>query len=163
LNLSLPPDLTERLDLADLDAKVNYYAPALTAFSVASPFYRGEPWAIRGRRGKSIRTYRRSVVAPAIEVHLEEAGRLEFKTFEMSWRLEDFHAYFLLWLELLLDPSLKGRASRQTRVYDLGAVARFGLEAETVPERAAEVLGGALKVLPSWGFSVRPLDRLIDR
>ena len=82
---------------------------------------------------------------------------MEFKTFEMSWRVEDFHNYFLLWLALLLDEGLRGRAMNQTRVYDLGAVARYGLEAETVRDRAGEVLDRAPKVLASWGFNPEPL------
>jgi carboxylate-amine ligase len=163
VNVSLPARFTERLDLPDLHAKVNYYAPALTALTLASPIYRGGLWHIRGRVGKSIRTYRRSVVAPAIEVHLNEAGRLEFKTFETSTSLGDFHAYFLLWLELLLDEGLTGRASDQSRVYDLGAVARDGLEVETVRERAAEVLDRAPRVLSLHGFDAQPLEPFARR
>lgn len=164
-NISLPTELTSRLDLPDLDAKVNYYAPAMTAFSVASPFSRGELWKIRGENGKSLRTYRRSIVAPAIEVHLDEGGRLEFKTFEMSWRLDDFRNYFLLWLTLLLDQGLTGRASRQSCVYDLGAVARNGLHAETIKERAAELLESAPATLKSFGFdssSLLTLEKRLD-
>lgn len=157
VNVSLPSHLTERLDLADLNSKVNYYAPALTALTLASPIYRGGLWNIRGRIGKSIRTHRRSVIAPAIEVHLNEAGRLEYKTFETSTSLADFHGYFLLWLELLLDEGLRGRASDQTRIYDLGAVARDGLSVETVSERAAEVLDRAPSVLAKHGFDPHPL------
>jgi hypothetical protein len=158
LNVSLPPELNERLDFADLHAKVNYYSPALTALSLASPFYLDRLWKIRGRVGKSIRTYRRSVIAPAIELHPQEAGRLEYKTFETTNRLEDFHAFFLLWLELLLDDGLKGRASEQTRIYDLGAVARDGLAAETIRDRAAEVLARAPEVLSARGFHPGPLE-----
>ena len=158
VNISLPAHLNALLDVKDLHAKVNYYAPALTALSLASPFLRGELWRIRGRVGKSIRTYRRSVVAPAIELHPEEAGRLEYKTFEMTPRLDDFHAYFLLWLELLLDDGLRGRASDQSRIYDLGAVARDGLQVETIAERAAEVLDRAPTVLTKWGFDPGPLE-----
>jgi carboxylate-amine ligase len=163
INVSLPADLNQRLDFADLHAKVNYYAPALTALSLASPFYLGRLWTIRGRVGKSIRTYRRSVIAPAIELHPQEAGRLEYKTFETSDRLEDFHAFFLLWLELLLDDGLHGRASDQTRIYDLGAVARDGLAAETVGERAAQVLDRAPEVLAGHGFHAGPLKPLRGR
>jgi carboxylate-amine ligase len=163
VNVSLPAHLNALLDLRDLHAKVNYYAPALTALSLASPFIRCDLWRIRGRVGKSIRTYRRSVVAPAIELHPEEAGRLEFKTFEMTSRLDDFYAYFLLWLELLLDGGLKGRASDQSRIYDLGAVARDGLLVETVAERAAEVLDRSPAVLAKWGFDPGPLDPLRRR
>ncbi len=65
---------------------------------------------------------------------------MEFKPFEMTPRLDDFAAYFLLWLELLLDDGLKGRASYQSRVYDLGCIARDGLAVETVIPRATEVL-----------------------
>lgn len=163
INVSLPPAAGQRLDVKDLHAKVNYYAPALTALSLASPLYRGELWHIRGRVGKSIRTYRRSVIAPVIEVHPEEAMRLEFKTFEMSRRVEDFHNYFLLWLALLLDDGLRGRAMNQTRIYDLGAVAHYGLEAETVRDRAGEVLDRAPRVLESEGFNPQPLESFRQR
>jgi carboxylate-amine ligase len=158
VNVSLPASLGDRLDVADLHAKVNYYAPALTALTLASPLVRGGLWETRGRIGKSIRTYRRSVIAPAIELHPEEAGRLEYKTFEATGSAGDLHAYFLLWLELLLDDGLRGRASEPTRIYDLGAVARDGLAAETVAERAVEVLGRAPGVLAARGFDPRPLE-----
>jgi carboxylate-amine ligase len=158
VNVSLPAPLNDRLDPDDLHAKVNHYAPALTALTLASPFVRGGLWKIRGRVGKSIRTYRRSVTAPAIELHPEEAGRLEFKTFEATGSLADFHAYLLLWLELLLDDGLRGRASEPTRIYDLGAVARDGLAAEAVADRAAEVLDRAPGVLAGHGFDPRPLE-----
>jgi carboxylate-amine ligase len=158
VNVSLPAPLGDRLDVADLHAKVNYYAPALTALTLASPLVRGGLWEIRGRIGKSIRTYRRSVIAPAIELHPEEAGRLEYKTFEATGSASDLHAYFLLWLELLLDDGLRGRASEQSRIYDLGAVARDGLAVETVAERAAQVLDRAPGVLAGRGFDPRPLE-----
>ena len=163
MNISLPAEQNARLDFADLHAKVNYYAPALTALTLASPFYQNGLWKIRGRVGKSIRTYRRSVIAPAIELHPEEAGRLEYKTFETTNRLEDFHAFFLLWLELLLDDGLHGRASDQTRIYDLGAVARDGLAAETIRDRAAEVLDRAPGVLAARGFYPGPLEPMRRR
>jgi carboxylate-amine ligase len=163
VNVSLPARFIERLDLPDLHAKVNYYAPALTALTLASPIYRGGLWHIRGRVGKSIRTYRRSVIAPAIEVHLNEGGRLEYKTFETSTSLADFHAYFLLWLELLLDDGLTGRASDQSRIYDLGAVARDGLDVGTIRERAAEVLDRAPHVLSLHDFDAQPLEPFAQR
>jgi carboxylate-amine ligase len=158
VNVSLPAPLNDRLDPADLHAKVNYYAPALTALTLASPFARGGLWEIRGRVGKSFRTHRRSVIAPAIELHPQEAGRLEYKTFEATGSAADLHAYFLLWLELLLDDGLRGRAFEETRIYDLGAVARDGLGAETVADRAAEVLARAPEALSAHGFDPRPLE-----
>lgn len=153
INVSLPPTMSAKLDTADLEAKINYYGPALTALSACSPFLNGELWKIRGQTGKSFRTYRRSVIAPPIEIHPDEGMRLEFKVFEMSPRLEDFENYFLLFLTLLLDEGLKGRASTHTRIYDLGLVARYGLEAPEVYERAAELLERAPGVLKEWGFN----------
>jgi carboxylate-amine ligase len=163
VNVSLPPAHMAKLDVADLHAKVNYYAPALTALTLAAPIFAGELWRIRGRVGKSIRTYRRSVIAPAIEVHLHEQGRLEFKLFESTSRLADYEAYFLLWLELLIDEGLLGRASETSRIYDLGAIARDGLDVETVRERAAEVLQRAPSTLASIGFDPFPLEPLARR
>lgn len=157
INVSLPRVLNDRLDIKDLHAKVNYYGPAMAALSLASPLYRGGVWTIRGQVGKSIRTYRRSVIAPAIELHPHENGRLEFKLFEATNRLADYHAFFLLWLTVLLDEGLQGRAHNQTRIYDLGAVARFGLEAESVRERASELLSRAPAVLERYEFDSSPL------
>src|SRR4029077_7015691 len=51
VNVSLPTQMTEQLHRPDLHAKVNYYCPALTALTLASPIYRGELWNIRGRIG----------------------------------------------------------------------------------------------------------------
>lgn len=157
VNVSLPTDVGKSLDLDDLDAKVNYYAPALTALSLASPLYGGGLWQIRGRVGKSVRTYHRSAIAPAIEIHPDENLRLEFKTFDMSCSLADYHNYFLVWLALILDDGLAGRATAETRIYDMGRVARDGLDAETVRTRCGEVLSRAPGVLEKWGFDSAPL------
>jgi len=163
INVSLPIELNDRIDVADLHRKVNYYSPAVAALTMASPIYRGKLWEIRGRIGKSIRTYRRSVIAPAIELHPEENGRMEFKLFEATNRLEDYHAYFLLWLTLLLDNDLTGRARNQTRIYDLGAVAQIGLDADTVRKRADAVLTHAPNVLNRYGFDATPLSAFHER
>src|SRR5438128_1021800 len=48
VNVSLPPHLADQLDLHELNGRVNYYAPALTALSLASPLYRCDLWRIRG-------------------------------------------------------------------------------------------------------------------
>jgi len=131
--------------------------------SLASPFHRGKPWITSGRVGKSLRTHRRSVFGEALRMHPAQGGRLEFKSFEMTHRLADFHAYFLLWLTLLLDERLAGRSNVQSRVYDLGAVACDGLAVDHVRERAAEVLERAARVLPSWGFDTTPLQPFARR
>jgi len=138
--------------------KINYYVPALTALTLGSPFHGGKPWRIRGRIGKSVRTYHRSATAPAVEIHPDEGLRLELKPFEMSCSLADYRNYFLLWLALLLDDGLKGRASDQTRIYDLGQIACRGLDAEAVVDRASIVLNRAPQTLKPWGFDCGSLD-----
>lgn len=158
VNISLPDALARRIDVKDLNEKVNYYVPALTALTLSSPLRGGRLWRIRGRIGKSVRTYHRSVVAPALEIHPDEGPRLELKPFEMTRSLVDYHNYFLLWLTLLLDEGLNGRASDETRIYDLGRIARDGVEAETVRDRASAILDRAPQALRPWGFDCASLD-----
>ena len=50
INVSLPRELNNSIDVADLHRKVNYYSPALTALSLASPIYRGGLWSMRQTR-----------------------------------------------------------------------------------------------------------------
>ncbi len=152
INVSVPRDFAKTLDREDLEAKVNAYAPAMAAFSVASPFLDGKPWEYRGSIGKSVRTHQRSLVAPPIEIHPHEDGRYEFKVFEMTQSVTDYRAYFLLFLELLLDDSLKLRATAASRTYDLGSVARHGIAFEEVRGPASELLEKAPEVLKKWGF-----------
>jgi hypothetical protein len=135
----------------------------MAALSLASPFLNGAPWMIKGQRGKSYRTFKRSVIAPAIELHADENNRIEFKVFEMTSDVADFKAYFLLVLGLFLSDDLKGRASDQERIYDSGAVARFGLKAEGVEKILGELFDQTEKILPQYGFSTNPLKRLYER
>src|SRR5437868_10464267 len=81
----------------------------------------------------------------------------------MSHTARDYHNYFLIWLTLILDGELPGRATEQSRIYDLGRVARYGTEAETVRERAAEILNRAPQVLEPWGFDCAPLNAFRER
>jgi carboxylate-amine ligase len=163
INISLPRALDKHLDYKKLDAKINYYGPAMAALSLASPFLNGQPWKIRGRIGKAFRTFKRSVVAPAVEYHPNENGRIEFKLFEMSWDIGDYQNYFLLFLALILDNDLKGEASQQSRVYDLGSVAQFGYEAPEIRSRLYELLNRADGVLRSWGFDPTGLESMRRR
>lgn len=163
INVSLPPHLAAWLDLDDLHARVNAYAPALAALSLAAPLHRGLPWLIDGRAGKSVRTYRRSRVGPALRLHPKQPGRLEFKCFEMSPRLADFHAFLLLWLAVVLDDGLSIRAIDRSRIDDLAAVARDGLEVARAHQHAAEVLDRAPGVLAARGFDPRPLEPFAAR
>jgi len=157
INVGIPQEMMDSLDLEDLLAKINYYAAAMTTFSLAAPFQNGKLWEIRGQSGKSLRTYRRSIIAPPIEVHPDENNRLEFKVFDMSPRVQDYENFFLLFLTLLLDSNLRGRASNASRIYDQGAVAMVGWEASNVENRAWELLRSAERTLPLWGFNPEPL------
>ncbi|HXH74739.1 MAG TPA: glutamate-cysteine ligase family protein [Bacteriovoracaceae bacterium] len=165
INVSFPPHITKELfsDLEDLNAKVNYYAPAMASISLSSPFLNGKPWKIKGEQGKSYRTYKRSVIAPAIELHPDENFRIEFKVFEMTRKVEDFEAYFLLVLSLFLDKGLLGRSTAQERIYDSGAVARFGIAAEGMKDRFVELYTRAPEVLLNYGFDPSPLKKLVNR
>lgn len=163
INLSLPPVLAEMVQEADLEAKINHYGPALSALSVASPFLNGVPWKIRGEHGKSFRMYKRSYIAPPIEFHPTEKNRYEFKVFDMPNSIQEIEAQFLSFLALVLDEGLKGRATKQTRIYDLGQVARKGLAAEEMKERATELLERAPAVLKEWGYSTEALNIFRER
>lgn len=163
INVGVPKEFWETMDQKDLLNKINYYGPALSALSVRSPFRDGGLWKIRGKVGKSLRMYRRSIVAPPIEYHEDENYRLEFKVFDMPASIEEFRGYFLLFLGLLLDPDLRGRASNATRTYDLGDVAVEGLAADGVKERLKEVFAAVQGVLPPMGFDTSAIAHLEKR
>jgi len=81
----------------------------------------------------------------------------------MTRSVADFENYFLLVLSLFLDEGLKGRAGNQERIYDSGAVARFGLNAEGIRYRFTEVYERAFEVLPKFGFDPSPLRKLSSK
>lgn len=158
INVSMPEVLAALVSEEELEAKINYYGPALSALSVASPFVDGAPWELREGFGKSFRMHKRSYIAPPIEFHPTEKNRYEFKVFDMPNSLEEIEAQFLTFLALVLDEGLKGRATKQTRIYDLGQVARHGLKAEDMTARATELLERAPAVLKEWGYDAKALE-----
>jgi hypothetical protein len=163
VNVALPTEVEKAVDLNSLNEKLNFYGPVMAALSLASPFWEGELWRHRDGFGRSMRTYRRSVVAPAIETHPEERGRLEYKLMEMSPHLEDYVAHTLLFLTLVLSDRLRGRGSDADRIYDLGEVARFGLEPDWVRRRLSGLLEEGMRVLPLYGLSAEGLEPLVRR
>lgn len=158
INVSLSDKLAAMISEEDLESKINYYGPALSALSVASPFVDGNPWALRDGFGKSFRMHKRSYIAPPIEFHPTEKNRYEFKVFDMPNSIEEIEAQFLSFLALVLDEGLQGRASKQTRIYDLGQVARHGIQAEDMKARATELLERAPAVLKEWGYDAKALE-----
>ena len=63
----------------------------------------------------------------------------------------------------MLDDGLKGRATNQSRIYDLGQIAQVGLDAPEVRPRASEVLTRASHVLPRHGFAPDALEPFCHR
>lgn len=163
LNVSLPADHSDGLDWERLQRRVNFYAPAIVAFSLAAPVARGKLWQVEGETGLSARTYRRSLHAPAVAYHPKEQGRLEFKAFDMPADRRDFEWMFLLWLWLVLDDETPARADDAQRVKDLQAAARVGWEAPGLVERAEEALDRAAGVLANIDQDPAPLAALRGR
>lgn len=163
VNIGLPPERFAKLDIADLFAKVNYYAPAMTLLSLAAPLHQAHLWSYRGRIGKSLRTFRRSTVGQALELHPRQPGRLEFKCFDMSNRADDFRAYLALWTAVLLDESLRGRSDEATRHYELQTAAVEGLQNAALRDRAAELLDRSTVTLERHAVNPRLLAPLSER
>ena len=163
INISVPTQLSKNIEIPDLNRKINYYMPAACALSFASPLTEGGLWKKRHQTGKSIRTHRRSIWAPLFYVHTAPHLRFEFKGFEMSNDLNDYEAYFLISLAILLDDSLTGRASDQTRIYDLGELAADGLRNEEMQHRAQVILQSASRIACKLGFSDRSLAAFWNR
>ncbi len=163
INISLPEELSKRIDISELAAKINFFMPAAVALTLASPLTEGGLWKWRGQIGKSIRTYRRSIWAPLFYVHEKPSLRFEFKGFEMSRCIEDYNAFFLLSLAILLDDELKDQATDETRIYDLGNIALDGLNSRHVCETAARVLEAAEHTARKLGLSRECLDEFWSR
>lgn len=163
INISLPEPVGKRVDLKKLSARVNYYLPALAALSLNSPLYLGDLWRVRGEIGKSVRTFRRSVYAPIHYIHEKPSLRFEFKAFEMASCLDDYAAYFLCSMALLLDDELVGEASDQERIYDLGRIAVEGLQLEWVRERCRVVLDSSRRIAGELGYDAVCLDEMYRR
>lgn len=164
INVGIPEELVRMISVDDLHQKINYYGPALSALSVASPFCNGEPWQYaKGKFGKSYRMHKRSYIAPPIEIHFDENNRFEFKVFDMPNSRVEIEAQILSFLILIINDALTGRATHQTRIYDLGEVAKKGLEAEGIVEKLHEIFNGADQLLREWGFDFKALSVFKER
>lgn len=165
INISFPEKVQDNLfnNLQDFEQKINYYAPALVALTLASPFRDQKSQEFQSKTILSNRTFKRSTIAPMIEPHLNENGRMEFKWFEMPLSHKEFEAYFLVCLSLVLDDSLKGRATNQERIYHLGQVSINGLEDEYIQGIAHNVLASVREILPDFNFDINAIEILEER
>lgn len=159
INVGIPEEIVKEISVEDLQEKINYYSPALSALSVASPFCNGEPWQYaEGKFGKSYRMHKRSYIAPPIEIHFDENNRFEFKIFDMPNSRIEIEAQILTFLLMIFNSDLKGRAVHQSRIYELGDVAKKGLQAEGVMGKLDEFFANAETILKEWNFDASSLE-----
>lgn len=163
INISLPEEYSANIEISQLAARINYYMPSVVALTLDSPLLEGNIWQLHGLSGKSIRTYRRSIWAPLFYVHEKPSLRFEFKGFEMSRRLEDYNAFYLICLALLLDEKLSEKAPDETRIYELGQIAVNGLEMTHTRQIAYQVLEAAARTAERLGFVEHGLNALALR
>ncbi len=163
INVSVPHKYLDQFNEEDFLRKVDFYAPSLAALSAGSPFYKNGPCSYHGHDLLSLRTHKRSVIAPPIELHGDEENRFEFKVFEMSPYLEDFHSFYLLFLTLILDNSLTGRSDKATRIYELGEASKFGLGSKKLRERLETLLDRVPMTLSQLPFNLKPLTKIRQR
>jgi len=167
INISFPKNIENRIfnNLEQFHERVNYYAPAMSALTLCSPFFDGGLKFDHDKIVLSHRTLRRSPVAPAIEPHLNENGRMEFKFFEMAKSSVEYKAMFLLCLVLSLatDEELPGRAEEHDRIYALGEVAKIGLEAPNIIQILNELKDVSSRVLLRYNFNPNDLEIFWER
>ncbi len=109
----------------DWAKKLTYYSPYLVPFSYSPCHYNGRPWS-----GKSVRTFHRTGVRPAVLAFINDSqsliesdpsltkltekaseyGRIEFKAFDSCGDFDRYAALFVLLKGLILDDSLTGRS-----------------------------------------------------
>jgi hypothetical protein len=163
INLSLPDATPEQC--LDLARKLNFYAPYLVAFSLASPFAVGRAWG-----GLSKRTWERAGQRPAVKCYLDAAargrlpsstlvhearsayehGRIEFKPFDAMPSAELLTACAHLLVGVCLDDQLHERSEdSDVALYRCAALQAF--DDATVLSGAREVLRCATAALAAHG------------
>jgi hypothetical protein len=163
INISLPHSMLDEIDRESLGQKINYYLPSVVALSFNSPLVGGALWKAQGSTGRSFRTFKRSLWAPLYYVHTEPSLRFEFKGFEMASDINDYAAFFLCGLSMLLDNTLTGRESDDIRIKRLQNLAMHGIESSDDRERAAAILESAEKIACWFDFDGKSLKALWDR
>lgn len=163
MNISVPDAMQDDIDRETLGQKINYYLPSVVALSFNSPLVNGSLWQAEGKNGKSFRTFKRSLWAPLYYIHTEPSLRFEFKGFEMANDMNDYQAYFLCGLSMLLDNTLTGRETDEVRLKRLQNLAIHGIESDDDKERAAAVLASAEKIAYWFDFDASSLKTLWNR
>jgi hypothetical protein len=157
--LTYGPDLNlsvvgaSQAQVIDWGKKLTYYSPFIIPFSYSASTYGGKPWG-----GKSVRTFYRTGLRPAVLVYVEhpqalirsdppltklaqmpaEIGRIEFKAFD-SCAIDRYPVLLALLQGLLRDQSLTGRATVPHRGLHQRS-AQFGFDDLLIYNMAHEVL-----------------------
>jgi hypothetical protein len=165
--LTYGPDLNisvqglETDSVVDIGRKLTYYSPYIVPFSYSSPFFNGDLWD-----GLSVRTFIRTGVRPATQVFLAnpsdlqrsnpsltklahtpfEVGRIEFKACDSCNDFTLYAALFALLKGLILDTTLKGRATIPDRALHQES-ARRGFANEDIVAITATILQAAKHAL----------------
>jgi len=103
VNVSFPDAVEARLDRDYLQAKFDWFGPALVLLSANTPV-RGEgPWTLDGVAGKSERSYRRSFTRRPLYFRDDQHHRKEVTCFDITNRLDLIRGYTALVAGLMLE------------------------------------------------------------
>lgn len=163
INIKIPNSFLTEKFWSEIYQKVYFYAPALAATSFNSPFYNNTLWRTDGHLGLSARTFNRVDYAPIFEFHPDQNGRFECNIFEAASSLLEYECFFLMWLSLLTDDSLRGRASAASFKQEMKESAVFGLNSPKFFSRVMRLIESAYYNLPRFGFSPEPLGKFSEK
>lgn len=177
LNISVQGLTTD--SVIDVGRKITYYSPYIVPFSYSSPFYHGELWD-----GLSVRTFERTGVRPATQVFLAdpaellvsnpsltklahtpfEVGRIEFKACDTCQNFTIYAGLFALLKGLILDTTLKGRATVPDRALHQES-ARRGFASDEIVAMTTTVLQAAQQALGADEDAklLAPLQRMLQQ
>ncbi len=145
-----------KINIKQFEKRLYYYAPAMVAFSLNSPVYKGKLW-----KGKSIRVFNRSFTGPVYLYHPEQK-RFEFKNYDVTNDYHDLKAYTFLFLTVLLDSSMQKGSNEKTCKKELREIAINGWN-KKIEKRAEDLLNKANKTLKFHGFDPSDLNILQKR
>jgi gamma-glutamyl:cysteine ligase YbdK (ATP-grasp superfamily) len=183
--LTYGPDLNisvqglEADNIIDSGRKMTYYSPYIVPFSYSSPFFDGGLWD-----GLSVRTYMRTGVRPATQVFLAqpsellksnpsltklartpfEVGRIEFKACDSCKDFAIYAGLLALLKGLLLDTTLKGRATTPAReLHQISALQGFANN--EIAETTRSVLQAAKRALATDEDAclLEPFERMLEQ
>jgi|GEM_PF-5455025 len=136
-----PEVLLHTKNKKDFVERVNYYAPALIAFSAFSPLYQGQvALTSNGRTIGSVSTLQRSPLTPLVEWSPKRETEIEFKFFEMALSWEEYRSFFTASLILLMSNDLHGSSNEQQKRESLEIAAIDGLKNDDLRIRLKELI-----------------------